>query len=167
MTRRRHYRGLVKFPGLAGLKLPSSVKPVDVLVGLGLGFAGAIALKKGVEASGMNVPAILSTPIAGGAATGAVLYLVQRKKNPGRAGGHALGALLGGVAVWGYGMLQAQGMLGDMRTLPYGYGAPIFDNPRLSRYGGAIFDNPNINLDGIARMQGLGDENEDGMFPAP
>jgi hypothetical protein len=33
--------------------------------------------------------------------------------------------------------------------------------------GGPIFNNPNVNLARLSRMQGLGDENEDGLFPAP
>ncbi len=165
MARRRHYRGLVRFPGLSGLKIPSSVKPVDVAVGMGLGLAGGIALKKGVEAAGISIPAILPTPILGGIASAAVLYFAQKKSA--RAAGHAVGAALGGLIVWGYGQLSARGMLGDLRTLPSGYGAPIFDNPRLSAYGGPIFDNPRMNMHALAQLQGMGDENEDGMFPAP
>ncbi len=167
MARRRHYRGLVRFPGLAGLKLPASVKPTDVLVGIGLGLAVSIGLKKAAEMSGLALPSIASNPLVGGAASAAVLYFAQKKKAPARAGGHAVGALLGGAAVLAYGELQSRGMLGDMRTLPPGYGAPLFDNPRLQSYGGAIFDNPNVNLARINAMQGMGDENEDGMFPAP
>lgn len=168
MARRRHYRGLVRFPGLGSLSLPSSIKPVDVLVGLALGLAGAVALKKGAAAAGITLPAVLASPVAGGIGTGAVLYLAQRKKNASRAGGHAVGAAVGGLAVWAYGMLQSNGVLGDLRTLPNGYGAPIFDNPRMmDGFHGPIFDNPNTQLAGIARLQGLGDENEDGMFPAP
>jgi hypothetical protein len=51
-------------------------------------------------------------------------------------------------------------------------------NPRLQRYGfsprtlprgmaGPIFNNPNLNLARLGRLQGFGDENEDGLFPAP
>ncbi len=171
--RRRHYRGmgsLVRFPGLGFLpKIPSSVKPTDVAVGVALGFAGGIALKKGTEAAGIMLPAIVPTPVLGGVASAAVLYLAQKKKNPNRAAGHAVGALLGGLAVWGYSQLQAAGFAGysDLRTLPAGYGAPIFDNPRLSGFGGPIFDNPRLNMARLAGLQGLGDDNEDGMFPAP
>jgi len=169
MARRRHYRGLVRFPGLSGLKIPSSVKPTDVAVGVGLGFAGGFAIKKGNEMAGGALPAIVANPMVGGLLTAAVLYMVQKRKSPSRAAGHAVGAAIGGLAVWGYGELAARGVLGDLRTLPQGYGAPIFDNPRqrLMGYGGPIFDNPNTNLMGLARMQGLGDENEDGLFPAP
>lgn len=174
MARRRKHRGLgslVRFPGLGGLSLPSSVKPTDVLLGVGLGLAGGVALKKGTEAAGISIPAMIPVPILGGVASAAVLYLAQKKKNPSRAAGHALGAVIGGLAVYAYSKLQASGMLGDLRTLPGGYGAPIFDNPRMAPglmgYGGPIFDNPNTNLGHLARMQGMGDENEDGMFPAP
>ncbi len=173
MARRRHYRGLrglVRFPGLSGFKIPAAVKPVDVAVGMGLGLAGGVALNKGLTAAGVAVPSSIPTPVLGGLASAAVLYFAQKKSNPSRAAGHAVGAALGGVIVWGYGMVAASGALGDLRTLPNGYGAPIFDNPRntaLLGYGGPIFDNPNLNLGRLAQLQGLGDDNEDGMTPAP
>ena len=170
MARRRHYRGLVRFPGLGFLpKIPSSVKPTDVAVGVALGFAGGIALKKATEAAGIALPAIIPTPIMGGVASAAALYLAQKRKNPSRAAGHAVGAVLGGLAVWGYGQMQNAGLAGysDLRPLPAGYGAPIFDNPRLSGFNGPIFDNPRVNMARLANLQGLGDDNEDGMFPAP
>lgn len=169
MARRRHYRGLVRFPGLGRLSVPKSVKPTDVALGIGAGLGGTVAIKKGFELAGVAAPAILSHPLVGALASTAVVYVGAKKLSPARAGGLAVGAALGGLAVWAYGMLQSSGMLGDLRTLPVGYGAPIFDNPRqrLMGFNGPIFDNPNTNLMGIARMQGLGDENEDGMFPAP
>ncbi len=174
--RRRHYRGigsLVKFPGLSGLKIPSSVKPVDVAVGMGLGLAGAIGVKKGLAAANISIPAAIPAPVLSGLATAALLYFAQ-KKSP-KAAGHAVGAALGGAIVWAYGMLAAPGMplssYGDIRTLPPGYGGPIFDNPRMSGFGGPIFDNPRMsganNLARLAGLQGLGDDNDDGMFPAP
>ncbi len=175
MARRLHYRGmgsLVRFPGLGFLpKIPSSVKPTDVAVGVALGFAGGVGLQKGLAAANITLPAIVPAPLAGAVASAAVLYLAQKKKNPNRAAGHAVGALLGGLAVWGYGQLQTAGLAGysyaDLRTLPNGYGAPIFDNPRMSGFGGPIFDNPRVNMARLANLQGLGDDNEDGMFPAP
>ena len=176
---RRHYRGLVRFPGLGALSMPSSVKPVDVVLGAALGLAGSAGLKMG--ASKIDAaPEILKSgsPLLCGAVTGAVLYLAQKKSNPGRAAGHALGAILGGVAIWGAGMLQAAmapatatsqtaGWGFAPRTLPAGMGAPLFNNPRLMGMGGPIFNNPNVNLGRLAQLQGMGDENEDGMFPAP
>jgi hypothetical protein len=156
--------------------MPSSVKPIDVIVGLGLGIAGSLGLQVGASklaASGTSLPNFLTSgsPLVGGGATAAVLYVAQKKKSPGRAAGHALGALLGGLAVWGTGMAKSAAGLA-------GYGAPLFNNPRLQGWGfsprtlpagmgGPIFNNPNVNLARLSRMQGLGDENEDGLFPAP
>jgi len=166
--RRRHYRGLIRFPGMGFLpNLPSAVRPVDVAVGMGLGLAGGIALKEGLKMAKVAVPDVVPTPILGGFASAAVLYLAQKKSNPSRAAGQAVGAALGGLIVWGYSQLVAKGVLGDIRTMPRGYGAAIFDNPRLAAYGGAIFDNPQVNHARLAQMQGLGDDNEEGMFPAP
>lgn len=182
--RRRHYRGLVRFPGLGRLSLPSSVKPVDVIVGLGLGIAGSIGLQIGASklaAGGTSLPSFLTSgsPIVGGAATAAAVYLVEKKKNPARAAGHALGALLGGLGVWGTSMAQ-QAIAGasPVTAAVAGFGAPLFNNPRMQGYGfsprtlpagmgGPIFNNPNVNLARLSRLQGMGDENEDGMFPAP
>jgi len=174
MARRRHYRGLVKFPGLGFLpKMPSAVKPVDVALGAAIGLAGGVAITKGVNAlaqSGTAVPSFLTSagPITGGVVSAAALYLIEKKKNPGRAYGHALGAVLGGVAVYAYSMLQSQGMLNGLVRFP-GMGAPIFANPRMAGFRGPIFSNPNsnLNLGRLAALQGVGDENEDGMFPAP
>lgn len=162
----RRYGSLVRFPGLGLLpKLPSAVKPLDVGVGMGLGLAGGIALKKGIEMSGISVPDVIPTPVLGGVASAAVLYLAQKRKNPSRAAGHAVGAVLGGVIVWGYSMLAARGMLGDLRPMPYA--GVLIDNPRLRGFNGPIFDNPSLNMARLAQMQGLGDDNEDGLFPAP
>ncbi len=168
MARRRHYKGLVRFPGLGFLpKIPSSVKPVDVAVGIGLGFAGGIGLQKGLAAANVAVPSFIPTPILGGVASAALLYYGQKKSA--RGAGHAVGAILGSLAVWGYGQLQSAGLAGysDLRTLPNGYGGPIFDNPRLQGFNGPIFDNPRMNMARLAQLQGLGDDNEDGNFPAP
>ncbi len=170
MAKRRHYRGigsLVRFPGLGFLpKMPSSVKPSDVAVGMALGLAGGFGLKKVTEMAGIALPAIVPAPVMGGAASALALYYGQKKSA--RGAGHAVGALLGGLVVWGYGLLAERNLtLSDLRTLPNGYGAPIFDNPRLSGFGGPIFDNPRINMARLAGLQGLGDDNEDGLFPAP
>ncbi len=165
---------LVKFPGLgsASAIVSSPVKPMDVAVGVAAGFAGAAALKVGAEKAGFALPAIATaTPLVGGAATGLLLYLLEKKKNRTRAAGHAVGAALGGLIVWGYQMLQTSGLPGfsDIRTLPGGYGGPIFQNPRTQMlgFGGPIFQNPRNNMAAIGRLQGFGDDNEDGLFPAP
>lgn len=132
-----------------------------------------------MAAGGTSLPSFLTSgsPLVGGVATGAAAYLLEKKKNPGRAAGHALGALLGGLAVWGTGMAQqalnptataaVAGWGFSPRTLPAGMGAPLFNNPRMQGFRGPIFNNPNVNLAGLARLQGMGDENEDGLFPAP
>lgn len=172
--RRRHYRGLVRFPGLGSLTsaVPRSVNTTDVLVGVGAGFAGAAGLKLVAEKMNIALPAFVqASPLAGAAATGLLLYMAQKRKNRARAASHAVGAALGGLIVWGYGQLQASGLPGfnDLRTMPGGYGAPLFNNPRIAGFNGPIFDNPRsaMNQFRLGALQGRGDENEDGMFPAP
>lgn len=167
---RRSYRGLgslVKFPGLGFLpKIPASVKPVDVGVGIGLGFVGGYALKKGLEMANVSVPAIVPAPLLGAAASALVLYYAQKKSA--RGAGHAVGALLGGLTIWVAEKLTGPGgPLAGYTRLPAGYGAAIFDNPRLSGFNGPIFDNPSLNMARLAGLQGVGDDNEDGLFPAP
>lgn len=172
--RRRHYRGLVKFPGLGFLpKVPTSVKPTDVAVGAVLGLAGGVAIAKGttaLAAQGVNVPAPIASagPVLAGALSAGALYLAQKKKNKSRAMGHAIGALLGGLVVAGHQLLQSQGYLSGLVRFP-GMGAPIFQNPRLAGFRGPIFENPRqaMNMGRLAMMQGTGDDNEDGLFPAP
>ena len=182
--RRRHYRGLVRFPGLGRLPIPGGpVKPVDVAIGGGLGLAGSIGLQYAAGmaiGAGAPVPAFLASgsPVVGGLATGSLLYLAQRKKNKSRATGHLIGALLAGGAVWLFPKLVGLVAGSPMMTQMSGFGAPLFANPRMAGYGftprtlpagmgGPIFNNPRMNLSRIARMQGMGDDNEDGLFPAP
>lgn len=185
--RRRRYGSLVRFPGMGFLpKLPSAVKPVDVALGVALGLAGAVGIAKATSAlaaGGTSVPSVITdnATIFGGVASAGLLYVAQKKKNPSRAAGHAIGALLGSIAVWGYNKLQTSGMLAGMVRFP-GMGGQIFSNPRLSGWGGQIVSNPrlsgfngpiftnpqtNLNLHRLSQLQGLGDDNEDGMFPAP
>lgn len=176
MSRRRHYRGLVRFPGLGRLPVPSGpVKPIDVAFGIGLGLAGSIALQVVANkalAAGAPIPGILASgsPIVGGVVTATAAYLLEKKSSKQRATGHALGAAFAGLAVWGWGALN-NAVAGSGMA---GYGAPIFANPRMGALrvlpggmGGPIFSNPRQNLSALARMQGYGDENEDGIFPAP
>lgn len=178
---RRRFRGLVRFPGL-GL-LPSAktpVKPIDVGLGAGLGLAAAVGIKKitdAVSASGTMLPSFVSSagPITAGLVTGGAAYMFRKKSNKSQAVGLAVGSILGGLVVAAYGALQSNGMLNGLVNLPGGFGGPIFSNPRTAGGGafggfrGPIFSNPNtnLNLGRLAQMQGLGDENEDGMFPAP
>lgn len=178
---RRSYRGLVRFPGLGRLSVPSGpVKPLDVAIGGLLGLAGSIGLQMAANkaiASGVPVPGFLASgsPVVGGLVVGTGAYLIEKKSNKSRATGHALGAALAGLAVWGWGALNNL-MAGSGAVA--GYGAPLFSNPRMQGYGfsprtlpsgmgGPIFNNPNVNLGRLARLQGMGDENEDGNFPAP
>jgi hypothetical protein len=153
-------------------------------IGAGLGLAGSIALQQVANraiAAGAPIPGFLASgsPVVGGLASAAVLYLAQKKSNRTRAAGHAIGAALAGLAVWGWGAINnlVAGIPVMAQTAGY-FGAPLFNNPRLQGYGfsprtlpagmgGPIFNNPNLNLSKLARLQGLGDENEDGMFPAP
>lgn len=184
MSRRRHYRGLVRFPGLGRLPVPSGpVKPIDVAIGGALGLVGSVGLQVVANkalAAGAPVPGILASgsPVVGGLVTAAGAYLLEKKHSKQRATGHAIGAALAGLAVWGWGAVNALIAGVPVMSQTAGYGAPIFSNPRLHGYGfsprtlprgmgGPIFNNPNVNLSALARLQGLGDENEDGMTPAP
>ena len=133
MARHRRYRGLVKFPGLGGISIPKSVNPVDVAVGVALGFAGSGAIKAGaakLAAGGTKIPDFIVSagPVMGGAATAALLYMAQKKKSPARAAGHAVGALLGGLAVSGWSMLQSSGVLGAS-ALPLTFGKYVSTTP--------------------------------------
>jgi hypothetical protein len=195
MARHRRHRtaGLVKFPGLGALKVSSSVKPVDVAVGVAMGAVGTVAVGKaiGALATGTNpiaVPTFITNNvgIVGGLAAGGVAYLAQKKKNPARASAHLVGSVLGSAAVWIFQQTQPGGLfpMAGLINLPGGYGryaGPIFSNPqqpghtpnggvgRMGGFRGPIFANPqtNMNLGRLASMQGVGDDNEDGLFPAP
>ena len=152
-------------------------------IGAGLGLAGSIALQQVANraiAAGAPIPGFLASgsPVVGGLASAAVLYLAQKKSNRTRAAGHAIGAALAGFAVWGWGAINNLVAGLPVMSQTAGFGAPLFNNPRMQGYGfsprtlpagmgGPIFNNPNLNLSKLARLQGLGDENEDGMFPAP
>ncbi len=169
---RRHksYRGLVRFPGLGFLpKVPSSVKPVDVALGAGLGIAGTIGLNK-LATAVPSIPSVVTDNIglAGGALTAGVLYFAQKRKNPARAAGHAIGALLGAAVVWATPKIMSMPGLSGLVRFP-GLGAPYFQNPRMAGFRGPILANPQTaaNFGHLARMQGVGDDNEDGLFPAP
>lgn len=180
---RRHYRGLVRFPGLGRLSMPSSVKPVDVVLGGILGLAGSVGLQLGAQkaiSAGLPIPSALASgsPVVGGLTTGGALFLAQKKKNPSRAAGHLIGASVAGVGVWLFGVIQGLVAGVGAPTATAGYGAPLFMNPRMHGYGfaprtlpagmgGPIFNNPNTNLARLGRLQGFGDENDDGLFPAP
>lgn len=181
---RRSYRGLVRFPGLGRLPVPSGpLKPIDVAVGGVLGLAGSIGLQIAANkaiAAGVPVPGFLASgsPVVGGLVVGGGAYLLEKKSSKQRASGHAIGAALAGLAVWGWGALNNLLAGAPVMSSTAGYGAPLFSNPRLQGYGfsprtlpagmgGPIFNNPNVNLSRLARLQGLGDENEDGNFPAP
>lgn len=168
---RRSYRGLVRFPGLGRMSIPRSVNTIDVVVGMIAGFIGGGAVNIGITKWGANLPGPLATggPLLGGAVTAGALALASKKVRMIRSG-HAIGALLGGAAVAVYNMLRKQGMPGYSGLVRFpGMGAPIFANPRMAGYGGPIFANPNtnLNLGRLATLQGMGDDNEDGLFPAP
>ena len=97
--------GIVAIPGLAGIgdTFKKSVKGTDVLVGAVVGLGGIVALKyvKGFIGSKVAIPAIVErvSPALAGGLAGLVLYYAQKKKNPGRATGHAVGAVAAGVAM--------------------------------------------------------------------
>lgn len=178
--RSRRMGALVRFPGLGlvpSVKTP--VKPTDVAIGAALGLAAAIGIKKGSDmlaAGGTVVPSFVASagPITAGVVAGGVAYVARKKSNKSQAMGLAVGSILGGLIVTAYGALQSSGMLNGLVRFP-GLGAPIFSNPAsrltsgLSGFRGPIFANPNtnLNLGRLAQMQGVGDDNEDGMFPAP
>lgn len=164
MARRKSYRGFVKFPGLGALvpSIPSSVKPLDVALGAGLGIAGTLALGK-VASMVPQIPAVVSDNLglAGGLATAGVLYYAQKRRNPSRAAGHAIGALLGAAVVWATPKIASAAGMAGMVRFP-GLGGQYVQNPRLQGFNGQIFANPqtNLNMARLARMQGLGDDDD-------
>jgi len=116
MARKRHRRrrsggfgDYVSLPSLGGLAkdinpLGKSLKSTDVILGVALGMAGGSLVKMGISkldvATGGKVPAFVKTYV-GPVSTflaGLVLYVAQRKKNPGRAQGHLFGATVAALS---------------------------------------------------------------------
>lgn len=117
MARRKHHRrrrhsgfgDYVSIPSLGGFvkdvnPLGKSLKSTDVLIGAALGMAGGSLVKMGISkldvATEGKVPALVKTyvgPISTFLA-GLVLYVAQRKKNPGRAQGHLFGATVAALS---------------------------------------------------------------------
>lgn len=164
-----------------------------IAIGLGAATVADYLLGK-LKDRGVVVPSILGniSPLLMGAATAGGTYALSR---PGKDRiWLSVGALAGGAiaalsyaaeditnaivsdtttvptGVSGYGFsprTMPAGMGFSPRTMPAGMGAPLFNNPRMQGMNGPIFNNPNVNLAGLARLQGLGDDSEDGIFSAP
>ncbi len=127
------------------------------------------ALNK-LAASVPSIPSFVTDNVGlvGGAVTAGALYVAQKRRNPSRAAGHAVGALFGALVVWATPKVMAIPGLSGLVRFP-GLGSPYYANPRMAGFHGPIFANPNtnLNLGRLARMQGVGDDNEDGLTPAP
>jgi hypothetical protein len=136
---------MVSLPGLGEFGvLNYSVNSTDVLVGAVAGLAGSGAFKMAVNKLGITLPEFVTKfwPLVGSAATGAVLYAAQRKKNPSRGKGHLVGAIGAGVSLTAWDMMKAQmpEYFGDMVSLPYG---------RFNRYNGMLVNEPAYRMNGM------------------
>lgn len=169
---------------LAGRFTTKSIRGQDVSTGVIYGLLGGVAVAYGIstmQQRGVSLPSVLTgspavSALASGALVAGGVYVAtganrsRLGRTVGALGGGALAAMLVGAdsiissatppaATAGYGF--------SPRALPAGLGAPLFNNPRLQGFNGPLFNNPNVNLARLSRMQGCGDDNDDGIFPAP
>lgn len=146
---------LVEVPGLGLFK--GEVSAMDTVVGVGLGAAGGLAIKYGLNASGFsaNLPDFVNRlwPLVGGALTGGVLYAAQKKSKPARAKAHFVGAVAGGVgaAIWDSARAQFPQLADLVNVRLNGYSSPygvlVNDQPgRLAAYNGVIVNDSSSNL---------------------
>lgn len=174
---------MVSIPGLG--YLPKSASTNDLLLGAALGLGGTLLMKGlGNKMLAGKAPDWLlkGSPLVGSIATGAVLYVLESKKNKQKAGAHLLGAVLAGASVQAWDVLKTQFPegLGDVVSLKFSgygrrYGSVIVDErtpnigPGGASYGGLIVDEPgrslsDRNLGSLAQVEmGLGDDDASGL----
>lgn len=158
----RRFSSIVDIPGLGDITsvFKSSVKGTDVLVGAIASLAGIYAVKY-VQNKFLvgKLPEIVLrfTPAISGALTGTALYMLQKKKNRGRATGHAIGAVSAGLAINAINELKAKfPELADVVDLRLA-GVIVDDaTPRLGGFGIPV-DDPTRQLGDLAALDmGLG-----------
>lgn len=174
MARRRHHRRLHGISTLNLGALPilgDSAEVMDIVIGVGLGFVGAAAVK---AAAKKFVPTIwaqvesnvgMALPLVTGIASAAVVYFAEKKLlgNTRRATGHAAGALMAGVVLSGWDILkkQAPAYFNDAVSLNLGslgnYGG-LLVNDQMSGFGGMLVSDRSDNLAQLAAMSMSGDD---------
>lgn len=163
--RRRHYRGLMKIPGLSGFKdaFKSSVKVTDLGIGILAGFGGVVGVTYLVDKYAQTKGSVSMTlykaiPFLGGLAAGGGLYMLRRKKNRSQANAMLVGAVLGGALPVGWDLVKKQ--FASLSFLNAYVAAPgmsgYVQTPGLSAYGGVIVDNA-----GPAQLSAYGDPGPD------
>jgi len=183
---RRRYGSMVSIPGLG--YLPKSADTNDLILGAALGLGGTLVMKGlGNKLLAGTAPDWLlkGSPLVGGVATGALLYMIEGRKNRQKAGAHMLGAVLAGASVQAWDVLKTQfpeglGDVVSLRFSNYGrggrYGSVIVDErtPMVgpgggASYAGLIVDEPgrslsDTNLAQLAQVDmGLGDSDASGI----
>lgn len=161
-AKRRRFRGFGFLPNLKDIKLSSNVSSLQVLAGVAVGFVGIVGVKyaagkikesaaKKAEADQNFVEKFLLDdektktylPLIASSLVGGLAFVLQAKKNPGRATAHLLGAAATGAALFadnkvrssdwgrenfyaGYGLLtDDRARLGMLQNDPY---------PQMSAY---------------------------------
>jgi hypothetical protein len=149
--RRRHYGDLVSFPAVGSLKdynpLGRSVNSTDVLVGAGIGMAGGVLVRKGINfaidklnmsptSPFTNFLNDYSSPIATFLA-GAAAAMVFRKKSAARATGYLVGATLAAAVPLGWTLIAKTGFAG---LVDVNYGLLTQEND----LAGLLVDDPSM-----------------------
>ena len=165
--RRRHRRfgDIVSIPGLGDITEDVFKKPVngpDVLVGGAAMLAGIWILNwSKARWASLFPPAVLPfIPVLAGLFGGGLMYMVDKKviDKPQSAGGHALGALSAGLAVWALNMMKTRypvyfADVVDLRL------AGLIVNDATRRLHGLIVNDPvnSRRLNGYADNPALGE----------
>ncbi len=151
--RRRHYRGLVRVPGLGALHLDQEVHAADVAAGVGIGVVGAAAARYVenkvlpitwktylLQPTGVWAWVHANMPAVGAVLAGALAYLLETRFLPEkhrdheRGFAHLLGAAGVGVGIFGLATLQSyvpsfRGLVRVPGLGQYGFLVPDQDAP--------------------------------------
>lgn len=169
----QHFEALDDLGAIAAEVSPlgKAVRSNDVLLGVGLGMAASIVLKKAVTwlPAGMQKFANTYWPIVGGLASGAALYMVQRRSNPVRGTGHLVGAVAGTAAVAISDMvIKKTGIFKGFADEVYetaGYGLLVDEGRGMNDFG-LMVDEGRGQVAGFAEMAALSmgeDDEVDGL----
>lgn len=180
MRRRRRYYGGVVGLDLGAFSLRKSVNAQDVVIGLGVGLAGAAGFAyalKTLRAKGtytfINAPVggtdwiKMGVPVIGGALGGGAAYMLRKRKNRNAAYANLIGAIAAGVAIVAWPEVAKRVGFSGVVGLDLPYGGMIVDDVVGQQYQGLIV-NDAVAMRGYADHPGLGqlaaaslDEGED------